>query len=100
MAEAVIRGGNWSNGANEGVFCANLNNAPGNTNNNIGFRCCSSLVSQTCIFKEMKAVQYELHRFKSQLRISRKTEIQRLNIINKKAVSKMKLVLMNTAYVN
>jgi retron-type reverse transcriptase len=39
--EAVQRGGNWNNGANAGPFCANLNNAPSNVNNNIGFRCCS-----------------------------------------------------------
>ncbi|MCF7910498.1 reverse transcriptase/maturase family protein [Candidatus Pacearchaeota archaeon] len=36
---AVKRGGNWNNGANAGPFCANLNNAPTNTNYNIGFRC-------------------------------------------------------------
>ena len=41
-ARAVIRGGNWNNGANAGPFNANLNNVPTNTNNNIGFRCCSS----------------------------------------------------------
>ena len=40
---AVLRGGNWNNGANAGPFCANLNNAPSNVNNNIGFRCCNSL---------------------------------------------------------
>lgn len=34
-----IRGGNWNNGANDGAFALNLNNAPGNTNTNIGFRC-------------------------------------------------------------
>src|SRR3989344_5428685 len=39
-AVAVLRGGNWNNGANAGPFSANLNNAPTNTNNNIGFRCC------------------------------------------------------------
>ncbi len=40
-AGAVIRGGNWNNGVNAGVFAANLNNAPTNTNTNtnIGFRC-------------------------------------------------------------
>jgi retron-type reverse transcriptase len=37
----VLRGGNWNNGANDGPFCVNLNNAPSNVNNNIGFRCCS-----------------------------------------------------------
>jgi len=41
-ARAVIRGGNWDNGANAGPFNANLNNLPTDTNNNIGFRCCNS----------------------------------------------------------
>ena len=35
---AAIRGGNWNNGANYGLFCLNVNNAPSNANNNIGFR--------------------------------------------------------------
>lgn len=34
-----IRGGNWNNGANDGAFTLNLNNAPSNSNTNIGFRC-------------------------------------------------------------
>ncbi|MEK7460575.1 MAG: hypothetical protein AAB628_03445 [Patescibacteria group bacterium] len=34
-----IRGGNWDNGVNSGAFTLNLNNAPGNVNTNIGFRC-------------------------------------------------------------
>ncbi len=34
-----IRGGNWDNGANSGAFTLNLNNAPSNSNTNIGFRC-------------------------------------------------------------
>jgi len=34
-----IRGGNWNNASNAGLFALNLNNAPSNTNNNIGFRC-------------------------------------------------------------
>ena len=40
-AGAVIRGGNWNSDLNAGVFAANLNNAPSNTNTNtnIGFRC-------------------------------------------------------------
>jgi len=36
---AFLRSGNWNNGANAGVFTVNLNNAPSNTNTNIGFRC-------------------------------------------------------------
>ena len=33
-----IRGGNWNNGANAGVFALNLNNPRSNANSNIGFR--------------------------------------------------------------
>jgi hypothetical protein len=40
---AFLRGGNWNNTSNAGAFTANLNNTPGNTNNNIGFRCASDL---------------------------------------------------------
>lgn len=36
---ALLRGANWNNGSNSGVFTANLNNDPSNTNTNIGFRC-------------------------------------------------------------
>ncbi len=35
---AAKRGGNWNNAANAGLFCLNVNNAPSNVNNNIGFR--------------------------------------------------------------
>ena len=38
-AGAVLRGGNWNNGINTGVFTSNLNNSAANTNTNIGFRC-------------------------------------------------------------
>ena len=38
-AGAVLRGGNWNNNTNSGVFTANLNNGPLNSNTNIGFRC-------------------------------------------------------------
>jgi len=33
-----IRGGNWNNGANAGLFALNLNNPRSNSNSNIGFR--------------------------------------------------------------
>jgi len=33
-----LRGGNWNNGANAGVFALNLNNPRSNVNTNIGFR--------------------------------------------------------------
>lgn len=35
---AVLLGGNWNNGANAGSRCSNWNNAPTNSNNNIGAR--------------------------------------------------------------
>ena len=35
---ALIRGGNFNNGTNAGVFAVNGNNTPPNANNNIGFR--------------------------------------------------------------
>lgn len=41
-----LRGGNWNNGSNAGVFALNLNNSPGNQNNNIGFRCASDKVPE------------------------------------------------------
>ncbi|OUN14834.1 hypothetical protein B5G38_13225 [Gemmiger sp. An87] len=34
----LIRGGNWNNGSNAGVFNANLNNPRSNSNSNIGGR--------------------------------------------------------------
>jgi retron-type reverse transcriptase len=37
-ARAAIRGGNFNNTTNAGAFYLNLNNAPSNANNNIGFR--------------------------------------------------------------
>lgn len=46
-AYAFIRGGNWNNTSNAGAFALNLNNTPGNQNNNIGFRCASD-TSVTC----------------------------------------------------
>lgn len=36
---AALRGGDWNNGTNDGVLTLNLNNAPSNVNNNVGFRC-------------------------------------------------------------
>jgi hypothetical protein len=34
----TLRGGNWNNAGNAGVFNLNLNNDRSNVNNNIGFR--------------------------------------------------------------
>jgi hypothetical protein len=36
---ALLRGANWNNGTNAGLFTVNLNNAPSNSNTNIAFRC-------------------------------------------------------------
>jgi hypothetical protein len=33
-----IAGGNWNNSSNAGVWALNLNNARGNSNDNVGFR--------------------------------------------------------------
>jgi RNA-directed DNA polymerase len=33
-----IAGGNWNNSSNAGVWTLNLNNAQGNSNDNVGFR--------------------------------------------------------------
>src|SRR3989338_1708879 len=61
-AVAVLRGGNWNNGANAGPFSANLNNAPTNTNNNIGFRCCNNFESGQihCFYGNMNSAK-KLH---------------------------------------
>ena len=41
-----IRGGNWNNGSNAGVFNLNLNNPRSNSNTNIGFRSALPSISQ------------------------------------------------------
>lgn len=48
-----LRGGNWNNTTNAGAFALNLNNAPTNTNTNIGFRVARSL-SSTVRFSSLK----------------------------------------------
>jgi len=45
-----LRGGNWNNETNAGLLASNMNNVPGNTNNNIGFRC---VVVSTTFFGKM-----------------------------------------------
>jgi len=47
---ALIRGGNWNNGARAGVFSLNLNNSPSNSNYNIGLRAARSLSWPTLAF--------------------------------------------------
>jgi len=44
----VKRGGNWNNNADNVRSANRNNNNPTNTNNNIGFRSCSTIVQQTC----------------------------------------------------
>ncbi|TCI25586.1 hypothetical protein EVJ32_09705 [Exiguobacterium sp. SH5S4] len=38
MIVVPIRGGNWNNSSNAGVFYLNLNNPRSNANTNLGFR--------------------------------------------------------------
>jgi len=66
--KAVQRGGNWNNGANAGPFNANLNNDPTNTNNNIGFRCCSEQEAKIASLRRYYTphVQLQLHSLKTQ----------------------------------
>jgi RNA-directed DNA polymerase len=35
---AVIRGGNWNNGSDAGLWAVNLNNTRSNSNDNVGLR--------------------------------------------------------------
>jgi len=44
----VIRGGNWNNGANAGVFYFNGNNSRANVNWNVGFRSALALFVIVC----------------------------------------------------
>jgi RNA-directed DNA polymerase len=70
FSKAVQRGGNWNNGANAGPFCTNLNNDPTNTNNNIGFRCCSGSLKEVNSLRsfdnlEMQELLHSLGRMKT-----------------------------------
>gem|GEM_PF-6015272 len=49
LRSSFLRGGNWNNETNAGLLALNLNNVPGNTNNNIGLRC---VVVSTISFQE------------------------------------------------
>lgn len=42
----ALLGGNWNNEANAGVRALNLNNSPGNSNTNIGFRCAKRAIAR------------------------------------------------------
>lgn len=44
----MIRGGNWNNGANAGVFYFNGNNSRANVNTNVGFRSALALFVLVC----------------------------------------------------
>lgn len=48
---APIRGGNWNNGSNAGVFALNLNNSSANSNINVGFRDCVHKSSHSKLLK-------------------------------------------------
>jgi hypothetical protein len=52
---AVQRGGNWNNGARAGVFSMNLNNAPSNSNTNIGFRCPPNFSGENPVIQSLDA---------------------------------------------
>ncbi len=80
---AVKRGGNWDNGADAGVFYANLNNAPSDSNSNIGFRCCNNLMIQPDFIFLRK---YETELFRITLI---QVQAEKLNIKKVSAVSKM-----------
>lgn len=55
LARAFLRGGNWDNTSNAGVFTLNLNNAPTNTNSNIGFRCARYVsASRRCLREQCR----------------------------------------------
>lgn len=60
LNRAVKRGGNWNNGANAGPFSANLNNAPTNTNYNIGFRCCLGFLALAEFLRKFCKLEMQL----------------------------------------
>ena len=62
---AFQRGSNWNNTSDAGVFALNLNNAPTNTNNNIGFRCAS----------DQKYARMEWHVFKDICPVSKDHQV-------------------------
>ena len=47
----MIRGGNWNNGENAGLFYLNGNNPRSNSNTNIGFR---SALARICLACELR----------------------------------------------
>lgn len=49
-----IRGGNWNNRANAGLFNLNLNNARSNANWDIGFRAAYLLLCQGAVHSRMQ----------------------------------------------
>lgn len=54
-AGAVLRGGNWNNDTNAGVFNVNLNNDPTISNNNLGFRC--ALAPLACLDLKVNVIK-------------------------------------------
>lgn len=58
-ADAFQRGGNYENEDNAGVFALNLNNAPSNSNDNIGFRCIYFIFARFFIPKGIRRTRPE-----------------------------------------
>jgi hypothetical protein len=55
-----LRGGNWNNGTNAGVFYLNLNNPRSNSNGNIGFRSalpCSQMLYTYRVYSQNTGVK-------------------------------------------
>ena len=55
-AASALRGGNWNNGVKAGVFALNLNNAPSNSNVNIGFRLGNAATPELWLSTDGRAV--------------------------------------------
>jgi len=69
LFRAAIRGGNWNNSSDSGIFALNLNNDPSNRNNNIGFRGALILIKagvlKTEKFMIIRKIKYGNRRFDS-----------------------------------
>lgn len=59
-ARAALRGGNWNNSSNAGLFNLNLNNTPSNADWNIGFRCSNNCMFGRFCFEELKRVSHNI----------------------------------------
>lgn len=80
---AFIRGGNWNNGAIAGAFTLNLNNAPTDTNTNIGFRVARSFTLRHPLLRMaawMAADYGRSQRAKEDLQFAMSKPFKRLNM--------------------